>query len=45
MQGIGLQNVEVSSSPNTIGRIPSSSGKAIVFVATLDDLATVAEFQ
>ena len=45
MQGIGLQNVEVTSSPNAIGRIPGSSGKAIVFVATLDVLAAVAKFQ
>ena len=45
MEDIGLQNVEVTNSPNVIGRIPGSSGKAIVFVATLDDLTTVAEHQ
>jgi len=45
MEEIGLQDVEVTNSPNAIGRIPGSSGKAIVFVATLDDLATVAEHQ
>lgn len=45
MESIGLQNVEVTASPNAIGRIPGTSGKAIVFVATLDDLATVAEHQ
>lgn len=45
MKDIGLQNVEVTDSPNAIGRIPGSSGKAIVFVATLDDLSTVAEHQ
>lgn len=45
MKEIGLQDVEVTDSPNAIGRIPGTSGKAIVFVATLDDLATVAEFQ
>lgn len=45
MKEIGLQDVEVTNSPNAIGRIPGTSGKAIVFVATLDDLATVAEFQ
>jgi len=45
MEDIGLQDVEVTNSPNAIGRIPGSSGKAIVFVATLDDLATVAEHQ
>ncbi|MFT6093289.1 MAG: hypothetical protein ACJA2Q_001185 [Pseudohongiellaceae bacterium] len=45
MQGIGLQNIEVTSSPNNIGLLPGSSGKTIVFVATLDNLATVAKFQ
>lgn len=45
MEEIGLQDVEVTGSPNAIGRIPGSSGQAIVFVATLDDLATVAEHQ
>lgn len=45
MADIGLQDVEVTDSPNAIGRIPGTSGKAIVFVATLDDLATVAEHQ
>ncbi|MFK7864790.1 MAG: M20/M25/M40 family metallo-hydrolase [Pseudohongiellaceae bacterium] len=45
MEDIGLQDVQITSSPNAIGRIPGSSGKSIVFVATLDDLATVAEHQ
>lgn len=45
MLDIGLQDVEVTDSPNAIGRIPGSSGQAIVFVATLDDLSTVAEHQ
>lgn len=45
MREIGLQDVEITSSPNAIGRIPGRSGKALVFVATLDDLATVAEHQ
>ncbi len=45
MEGLGLQDVEVTNSPNVIGRIPGTSGKAIVFVATLDDLSTVAEHQ
>ncbi|MDP3516942.1 MAG: M20/M25/M40 family metallo-hydrolase [Pseudohongiella sp.] len=45
MQGIGLQNVEITNSPNVIGLIPGRSGKALVFVSTLDDLATVAEHQ
>ncbi len=45
MREIGLQDVQITASPNAIGRIPGSSGKSIVFVATLDDLATVAEHQ
>jgi acetylornithine deacetylase/succinyl-diaminopimelate desuccinylase-like protein len=45
MHEIGLQDVLVTPSPNAIGRIAGSSGKAVVFVATLDDLATVAEHQ
>ena len=45
MNEIGLQDVQITASPNAIGRIPGTSGKALVFVATLDDLATVAEHQ
>jgi acetylornithine deacetylase/succinyl-diaminopimelate desuccinylase-like protein len=45
MRRIGLADVRVDSAPNVIGRIPGRSGKAVVFVATLDDLATVAEHQ
>lgn len=45
MREIGLQDVEISDSPNAIGRIPGTSGRAFVFVATLDDLSTVAEHQ
>lgn len=45
MRRIGLSDVRVTGSPNVIGRIPGSSGKAVVFVATLDDLRTVAEHQ
>ncbi len=45
MRAIGLSDVEVTGEPNVIGRIPGRSGKALVFVSTLDDLATVAEFQ
>ena len=45
MRAAGLQDVEVTDSPNAIGRIPGTSGKALVFIATLDDLATVAEHQ
>jgi acetylornithine deacetylase/succinyl-diaminopimelate desuccinylase-like protein len=45
MQRIGLRDVKVDRLPNVVGRIPGRSGKALVFVATLDDLATVAEHQ
>ncbi len=43
MRRIGLSDVEVDDSPNAIGRIPGRSGRALVFISTLDDLATVAE--
>ena len=46
MRQAGLENVRITSSPNVIGRIKGSgSGPALVFVSTLDDLATVAEHQ
>lgn len=45
MREIGLAGVEVTPVSNVLGRIPGHSGKAIVFVSTLDDLATVAEHQ
>ena len=45
MRRIGLSDVRVTESPNVIGRIPGRSGAATVFVATLDDLRTVAEHQ
>ncbi len=45
MREAGLQDVRVTDSPNAVGRIPGRSGKALVFVSTLDDLATVAEHQ
>ena len=45
MREIGLQDVRVTSSPNAIGVIPGRSHRALVFVSTLDDLATVAENQ
>jgi acetylornithine deacetylase/succinyl-diaminopimelate desuccinylase-like protein len=43
MRRIGLSNVAIDSAPNVVGIIPGRSGKALVFVSTLDDLATVAE--
>jgi acetylornithine deacetylase/succinyl-diaminopimelate desuccinylase-like protein len=45
MRAIGLSEVRVTESPNAIGVIPGRSERALVFVATLDDLATVAEQQ
>ncbi|HUU32609.1 MAG TPA: M20/M25/M40 family metallo-hydrolase, partial [Vicinamibacterales bacterium] len=45
MRRIGLADVTVDASPNVVGRIRGRSGKALVFVSTLDDLATVAAHQ
>jgi acetylornithine deacetylase/succinyl-diaminopimelate desuccinylase-like protein len=45
MKAIGLQQVRVDSTPNAIGVLPGRSGRALVFVSTLDDLGTVAEHQ
>jgi acetylornithine deacetylase/succinyl-diaminopimelate desuccinylase-like protein len=45
MRRIGLQQVTVDESPNAVGLIPGRSGRALVFVSTLDDLATVAVHQ
>jgi len=45
MRAIGLSDVIVDAAPNAIGRIPGRSGKALVFISTLDDLQTVAEHQ
>ncbi len=45
MRRIGLADVTVDASPNVVRRIRGRSGKALVFVSTLDDLATVAAHQ
>lgn len=45
MRRIGLQSVRVDAATNAVGVIPGRSGRALVFVSTLDDLATVAEHQ
>jgi len=45
MRAIGLQSVRVDDMPNAVGIIPGRSGRALVFVSTLDDLTTVAAFQ
>ncbi len=45
MRSIGLSDVHVDDAPNAVGRIPGRSGRAIVFISTLDDLAGVAQHQ
>jgi acetylornithine deacetylase/succinyl-diaminopimelate desuccinylase-like protein len=45
MRSIGLQQVTVDEAPNAVGVFPGRSGRALVFISTLDDLATVAEHQ
>src|SRR5262245_61109091 len=45
MRDIGLRGVAVDDAPNAIGTIPGRSGRALVFVSTLDDLGPVADFQ
>ena len=45
MREIGLTSVQLDDTPNAVGTIPGHSGRALVFVSTLDDLATVAENQ
>ncbi|MGI9175830.1 MAG: M20 family metallopeptidase [Rhodothermales bacterium] len=45
MRRIGLADVRVDSMPNAVGIIPGRSGRALIFVSTLDDLTTVAEHQ
>ena len=45
MRSIGLSDVKVDSMPNVTGRIPGRSGRSVVFVATLDDLASIPALQ
>jgi len=45
MRKIGLEDVRVNDAPNAIGVIKGRSGKALIFVSTLDDLTTVADNQ
>jgi acetylornithine deacetylase/succinyl-diaminopimelate desuccinylase-like protein len=42
---LGLADVKMDSTPNVIARIPGRSGRAIVFVSTLDDLASIPALQ
>ena len=47
MRAAGLSDVRITEAPNVIGVIPgrSAAARALVFIATLDDLASVAELQ
>lgn len=45
IRGVGLYSVRVTGSSNDIGVIRGQSGRALIFVSTLDDLTTVAEHQ
>ena len=45
MRRIGLADVTLDAAPNVVGRVRGRSGKALIFVSTLDDLATVAAHQ
>jgi len=45
MRAIGLEDVYIDAAPNVVGRIKGRSGRAVIFVTTLDDLATIADLQ
>jgi acetylornithine deacetylase/succinyl-diaminopimelate desuccinylase-like protein len=45
MRAIGLEDVSIDATPNVVGRIKGRSGRALVFITTLDDLGTIAELQ
>jgi acetylornithine deacetylase/succinyl-diaminopimelate desuccinylase-like protein len=45
MEALGLQEVRVDGAPNAVGVLPGRSGRAVVLISTLDDLATVAAHQ
>lgn len=45
MHKIGLSDVHIDETSNVVGRIKGRSGKAVIFVTTLDDLATIAELR
>ncbi|MFO0071424.1 MAG: M20/M25/M40 family metallo-hydrolase [Gemmatimonas sp.] len=40
LRAMGMPEVELDSLPNVVARIPGRSGRAIVFVSTLDDLGS-----
>jgi acetylornithine deacetylase/succinyl-diaminopimelate desuccinylase-like protein len=45
MRAIGLEDVSIDGTSNVVGRIRGRSGRALVFITTLDDLGTIAELQ
>ena len=45
MRDIGLADVTIDSTNSVTGRIAGQSGRALVFLSTLDDLASVADVQ
>lgn len=45
LRAMGIADVQMDSTPNVIARIPGQSGRAIVFVSTLDDLASIPALQ
>ena len=45
MRAMGLEDVSIDAATNVVGRIKGRSGRALVFITTLDDLGTIAELQ
>lgn len=45
LRAMGMPEVELDSLPNVVARIPGRSGRAIVFVSTLDDLGSIPALQ
>lgn len=45
LRAMGMPEVHLDSVPNVIARIPGTSGRAVVFVSTLDDLASIPALQ
>jgi len=45
MRAIGLEDVHVDETSNVVGQIQGRSGRAIVFITMLDDLATIEALQ
>jgi acetylornithine deacetylase/succinyl-diaminopimelate desuccinylase-like protein len=45
MRAAGLSDVRITGEPNVLGVVPGRTDRSLVFIATLDDLASVAELQ